>query len=188
MLQINRNPVLLWLLLSPSIYKCTQHGSLFVHPGCVSWPSYSLCTFGKEGGKCKLYACQWLSHLHNEMPESLRLKLLFTWKTNLYGIHISLLHISTHLSLKARRLYSTKSLQFLALFSFSGFQLNSLRDGGHQVFKTDAAPLLPREPHSERGTGWGDANSHHAKAICMIDLIFYLAKIKKNNTMLLMKK
>ena len=90
-----------------------------VHPGCVLWPSYSLCTFGREGGKCKLHACQWLSHLHNEMPESLRLKHLFTWKTNLYGIRISLLHISTHLSLKARRLYLTKSLKSLAPFSFS---------------------------------------------------------------------
>lgn len=36
------------------------------------------------------------------------------------------------------------------------------------MFKTDAATLLPREPHSERGMGCKDANSHPAKTICMI--------------------
>lgn len=36
------------------------------------------------------------------------------------------------------------------------------------MFKTDAAILLPREHHSERGMGWEDPNSHHAKTICMI--------------------
>lgn len=118
MVQINKTCVLLWLVLSLGIYKCSQDGAFCLCTQDVIWPSYSLCTFGK-GGKCKLYAYQLLSHLHNEMPESLRLKHLFTWKTNLYGIHISLLHISTHLSLKARRLYSTKSLQSLAPFSFS---------------------------------------------------------------------
>lgn len=54
------------------------------------------------------------------------------------------------------------------IFILFSFQLNSLRDGGHQVFKTDAATLLPREPHSERGMGCKDANSHPAKTICMI--------------------
>lgn len=48
------------------------------------------------------------------------------------------------------------------------FQLTSLKDGGHQVFKTDVATLLPRESHSERGMGGEDANSHYAKTICMI--------------------
>lgn len=74
--------------------------------------------FWRRMGKLQI-VYMWLSYLHNEMPESLRLKHLFTWKTNLYGIHISLLHISTHLSLKARRLYSTKPLQSPAPFSFS---------------------------------------------------------------------
>ena len=120
MLKVNKTHVLLWLDLSLGIYKCSpRRHILFVHPGHVIWSSYSLCTFGKEGGKCKWYACQWLSYLHNKMPQSLRLKHLFTWKTNLYGIHISLLHISTRLSLKARRLYSTKPLQSPPPFSFS---------------------------------------------------------------------
>lgn len=145
-----------------------QDGGLLVYPGCIIWPSYSFCTFGKEGRKCKLYACQWLSHLHNEMPESLRLKHLFTWKTNLYGIHISLLHISTHLSLKARRLYSTVPPVPSPISILFSFQLNSLRDRGHQVFTAYAETLLPRELHSGRGMSREDANSHHAEAICMI--------------------
>lgn len=39
------------------------------------------------------------------------------------------------------------------IFILFSLQLTSLRDGGHQVFKTDAAALLPREPHAERGLG-----------------------------------
>lgn len=54
------------------------------------------------------------------------------------------------------------------IFILFSFQLNSLRDGGHQVFKTDAAPWLPRDTHSERGMGCKDANAHHAKTIGMI--------------------
>lgn len=36
------------------------------------------------------------------------------------------------------------------------------------MFKTNAAALLPGEPHSERGMGWESPNPHHAKIICMI--------------------
>lgn len=51
------------------------------------------------------------------------------------------------------------------LFSF---QLISLRGGGHQVFTAYAINLLPGEPYSETELSWEDANSHHAKTICMI--------------------
>lgn len=51
------------------------------------------------------------------------------------------------------------------IFILFNFQLNSMRNGGHQVLTTYAITLLPREPHSERGTGWEDAHSHHAKTV-----------------------
>lgn len=87
---------------------------------------------------------------------------------SVWDTYFSPSHLNTFVTQSQKILLDKVPPALGPIFILLSFQLNSLRDGGHQVFKTDVATVLPREIYSERGMGWKDPNSHHAKIICMI--------------------
>lgn len=98
-------------------------------------------------------------------------------------------HHNTFVTQRQKTLLNESPLVPGPIFILLCFQLDSLRQGGHQVLETDATALLPREPHSDKGMGWDDPNSHHAKAICMIfvqnaNYLIYATGLIQRNSLL----
>jgi hypothetical protein len=130
----------------------------------MSFGQVTLSKFWQRKNHMQMAWVSRTSHLHNTMPERLRLTHACT-RTSCHGMHISFFHILTHLSLKARSASSAKSLPSPVFILFSS-QINSLQDGGCQPFQTCH---FQHEPWLYCLEGaLGHACSHLAQSICTI--------------------